>query len=83
MCESNGNNILVELENIFWIAYRNEAQRTFPDLAPGTYQVTLGKHYKILAAVEARNVELAQQLMADHFEGFKKYRDMMNEKKTE
>lgn len=72
LCQSIGNNILVELENIFWIAYRNAVNITFPDIAQGAYQVTLGNHYKILAAVEARNVELAQQLMAGHFEGIRK-----------
>ena len=72
LCQAIGNNILVELENIFWTAYRNAVNTTFPDIAQGAYQVTLGNHYKILAAVEARNVELAQQLMTDHFEGIRK-----------
>ncbi len=67
LCQAIGNNLLVELENIFWIAYRNAVNKTFPDIAQRAYQITLDNHYKILAAVEARNVELAQQLMADHF----------------
>ncbi len=76
LCQAIGNNILVELENIFWTAYRNAVNTTFPDIAQGAYQVTLGNHYKILAAVEARNVELAQQLMSDHFEGIRKRIEM-------
>jgi len=76
LCQAIGNNLLVELENIFWIAYRNAVNTTFPDISQGAYQVTLGNHYKILAAVEARNVELAQQLMSDHFEGIRTRIDM-------
>jgi DNA-binding FadR family transcriptional regulator len=79
LCQAIGNNILVELENIFWIAYRNAVNITFPDIAQGSYQVTLSNHYKILAAVEARNFELAQQLMADHFEGIRTRIEMIVE----
>ncbi len=83
LCQAIGNNLLVELENIFWLAYRNAVNKTFPDIAQRAYQVALGNHYKILAAVEARNVNLAQQLMADHFEGIKTRMDMKVEEITE
>ncbi|MDY0091090.1 MAG: FadR/GntR family transcriptional regulator [Candidatus Vecturithrix sp.] len=83
LCQAIGNNLLVELENIFWIAYRNAVNKTFPDIAQRAYQITLDNHYKILAAVEARNVELAQQLMADHFEGIKKRIEMKVEEAAE
>jgi DNA-binding FadR family transcriptional regulator len=83
LCQAIGNNILVELENIFWIAYRNAVNKAFPDIAQGAYQATLGNHYKILAAVETRNVELAQQLMAEHFEGIRTRIEMKIEERTE
>ncbi|PIE35031.1 hypothetical protein CSA56_05755 [candidate division KSB3 bacterium] len=71
LCQAIGNKLLVELENIFWIAYSNAVNKTFVDIDEAAYQITLNNHYKILAAVEERNVELAQQLMADHFQGIK------------
>ena len=71
LCQAIGNNLLVELENIFWIAYRNAVNKTFVDIDEAAYQITLDNHYKILAAVEARDVELSQQLMADHFKGIR------------
>ena len=52
------------------------------DIDARAYQVTLDNHYKILAAVEARNVALAQQLMADHFKGIKERIDMKFEGET-
>jgi DNA-binding FadR family transcriptional regulator len=82
LCQAIGNKLLVELENIFWIAYRNAVNRTFVDIDARAYQVTLDNHYKILAAVEARNVALAQQLMADHFKGIKERIDMKFEGET-
>ncbi len=71
------------LENIFRIAYRNAVNKTFPDIAQRAYQITLDNHYKILSAVEARNVELAQQLMADHFEGIRERIEMKIEESSE
>ena len=75
LCQAIGNNLMVELENIFWIAYRNAVNKTFVDIDEAAYQITLDNHYKILAAVEDRNVELAQQRMADHFEGIRERMD--------
>lgn len=83
LCQAIGNNLLVELENIFWIAYRNAVNKTFVDIDEGAYQVTLDNHYKILAAVEARNVALAQQLMADHFKGIRERINMKVEGSSE
>lgn len=76
LCQAIGNNLLVELENIFWIAYRNAVNKTFPEIDQGEYQITLENHYKILEAVKDRDVELAQQRMDDHFEGIRERMDM-------
>lgn len=76
LCQSIGNRLLLELENIFWLAYRNAEDRTpaLQDLQvdPVNMEGGLKAHINILSAVEARDVELAQRLMADHFEGIRK-----------
>ncbi len=71
LCQAIGNKLLVELENIFWTAYRNAVNKTFVDIEESAYQTTLENHYNILLAVEARDVSLSQELMAHHFKGIR------------
>ena len=73
LCQSIGNKLLVEFENIFWIAYRNAINRTFSlDILQVDYESNLKAHYDILAAIETRDVELARRRMEQHFEGLRK-----------
>jgi DNA-binding FadR family transcriptional regulator len=73
LCQSVGNQLMLELENIFWTAYRNAEERmvslhSVKEDSPKILQA----HIDILSAIEARDVELAQHLMADSFEEFKR-----------
>lgn len=72
LCQSIGNKFLVELEDIFWIAYRNAEDRLpmLHDLIydPINMDGGLNSHKQLLDAVEAGNLEVAQQLMKQHFE---------------
>jgi DNA-binding FadR family transcriptional regulator len=72
LCQSIGNRFLVELENIFWIAYRDAEDRLpmLHDLIvdPVNMDGGLNSHIQILDAVEAGDLLLAQQLMRQHFE---------------
>jgi DNA-binding FadR family transcriptional regulator len=76
LCRSLGNKLLVELENIFWTAYRHAEERmpALRDLQvdPMNMEGGLKAHIDLLSAVEARDAEIAQRLMAEHFEGIRK-----------
>ena len=76
LCRSLGNKLLVELENIFWRAYRNAEER-MPALRdmqvdPVNMEGGLKAHIDLLSAVEAGDAEIARRLMAEHFEGIRK-----------
>lgn len=71
LCRSLGNKLMVELENIFWEAYRNTEARTVTfHVAPEDIPQVLQAHIEVLSAIKARDVELAQRLMAATFEEF-------------
>ena len=76
LCRSLENNLLVEFENIFWIAYRNAEDRLplLRDLQydPVNMEGGLKSHVQLLDAVKDRDVKLAQQLMEKHFESGRK-----------
>ncbi len=60
------NQLLVDLAGVFWVAYRNAEVNTIPAAREG--RSILEHHREILQAVEAKDVGLAQRLMADHFQ---------------
>jgi len=60
-----GNHLLVKLLNIFWDVYQNlrdESWLTLMDL-----DAEARNHERILQAIEAKEVDVAQQRLADHF----------------
>ncbi|MFC1715425.1 FadR/GntR family transcriptional regulator [Candidatus Poribacteria bacterium] len=63
---SVGNKLLSSLVHIFWLAYRNAEERTIP--VKSSRQSVLKYHFEIFEAVEARDVELAQRLIVEHFQ---------------
>ena len=69
--EALNNKLMLELENIFWDAYRS-AEESVVSLhvrqedGPAILQV----HVEVLHAIEAKDVESAQRLMAQSFEEF-------------
>jgi DNA-binding FadR family transcriptional regulator len=73
LCRSLNNALMLELENIFWSAY-SDVEDTANSLHVSQEEAPaiLQSHRDILAAIEARNVELAQQLMAKSFEEFER-----------
>ena len=64
--KSVGNKLLASLVHIFWLAYRNAEERTIP--VKSSRQSVLKYHFEIFEAVEARDVELAQRLIVEHFQ---------------
>ena len=73
LCKSIGNNLLLELEKIFWLAYCNAEDR-LPALRslqvdPINMEGGLLSHVRILDAVEAKDADLAQRLLINHFSG--------------
>lgn len=71
LSQSLGNKLMLELENIFWEAYRNtEARMVSFHVASEDAPQVLQAHLAVLAAIETRNVESAQRLMAATFEEF-------------
>ena len=64
--KSAGNKLLASLVHIFWLAYRNAEERTIP--VKLSRQSVLEYHREIFEAVEARDVELAQRLIVEHFQ---------------
>lgn len=73
LSQSLGNKLMLELENIFWKAYRNTEARTVTfHVDPKDIHQILQAHVEVLSAVKARDVELAQRLMASTFEEFEK-----------
>ncbi len=71
LCRSLNNKLMEELENIFWEAYRNTEERTVTfHMDPKDIPQILQAHIEVLSAVKARDVELAQRLMAATFEEF-------------
>ncbi len=73
LCRSLNNTLMLELENIFWSAYRGvEDTPNSLHVSQEKGPAILQAHRDILAAMEARNVELAQQLMAKSFEEFER-----------
>ena len=71
LSQSLGNKLMLELENIFWEAYRNtEARMVSFHVASEDAPQILQAHLAVLAAIEARDVESAQRLMAATFEEF-------------
>ena len=63
---SVGNKLLASLVHIFWLAYRNAEERTIP--VKSSRQSVLTYHVEIFEAVEARDAELAQRLIVEHFQ---------------
>lgn len=63
------NHVLSKLLEIFHTIYRNLRDRSL--LGTGNPILVAESHEEILAAIEARNVELAQNLIRDHFRGAK------------
>ena len=64
--KSVGNKLLASLVHIFWLAYRNAEERTIP--VKSSRQNVLKYHVEIFEAVEARDAELAQRLIVEHFQ---------------
>lgn len=60
------NQLLLNLVDVFWIAYRNAEAETFPAARLG--QNVFKHHQEILQAIEARDARLAQRLMFEHFQ---------------
>jgi DNA-binding FadR family transcriptional regulator len=80
LCKAIGNKLMLELENIFWIAYRNAEERLdFPQVFKKDYPLVLQAHTALLDAVEARDTALAQQLMEQSFADFKKRWELMEQ----
>jgi DNA-binding FadR family transcriptional regulator len=63
------NHVLSKLLDVFHAIYRNLRERSL--LFTRNPLVEVGNHEEILCAIEARNVELARQLIHDHFSGIK------------
>jgi DNA-binding FadR family transcriptional regulator len=63
------NHVLSKLLDVFHAIYRNLRDRSL--LVTRNPVVEVGNHEEILEAIEAHNVELAQQLVRQHFTGIK------------
>jgi DNA-binding FadR family transcriptional regulator len=61
-----GNQLIVDLIDVFWVAYRNAEARM--DLASRSPRDVFEHHRMILQAVEGKNYDLAKRLMFDHFQ---------------
>jgi len=84
LTQSVGNHLMVELENIFWNAYRNaEEQMNSLHMTPENARHVLAEHRNILDAIEARAVESAQRLMAKSFEEFRTRWDLTMQKQQQ
>jgi DNA-binding FadR family transcriptional regulator len=57
-----GNQMLADLADVFWIAYRNAEANTIPAARKG--MSVLARHREILQAIEAKDVGRAQDLIA-------------------
>jgi len=57
-----GNQMLADLADVFWIAYRNAEANTIPAARKG--MSVLAHHREILQAMEAKDVGRAQDLIA-------------------
>ena len=57
-----GNQMLADLADVFWIAYRNAEANTIPAARKG--MSVLARHREILQAIEAKDVDQAQELIA-------------------
>lgn len=66
---SVNNHVLSKLLDVFYAIYRNLRDRSL--LVTRDPLVEVDNHEEILRAIEARNVEAAQQLVHDHFMGIK------------
>jgi DNA-binding FadR family transcriptional regulator len=63
------NHVLTKLLDVFHTIYRNLRDRSL--LATRNPAAEVGNHEEILGAIEARDTELAQQLIRHHFVGIK------------
>lgn len=71
-----GNNLLLKLADVFWLAYTNAETRILTldraQMSESEMRRNFSNHQKILQAVISRDGDLAQRLMSDHYEGIRR-----------
>jgi DNA-binding FadR family transcriptional regulator len=75
---ASGNETLVKLFEVFWIAFENYGDKTI--LVSDDHDRILREHKDVLEALRKRDPELVRKMLLVHFEGFRDRVDLLVEK---